>query len=85
MVRSEMEGADVGPVQFGTDDPLDLFQDDEGNEGSDGAQNRRSRTRSEADLCDSNFVHVGAVREQECHLSASQSRSIGSCQLKHHT
>ena len=26
VVRSEMKGADVGDIQLGTDDPLDLFR-----------------------------------------------------------
>lgn len=34
------------------------------NENSEGLRERGSHVRSEADLCDSNLVHVGAVREQ---------------------
>ena len=41
------------------------------NEDSEGRQSRGSRVRSKADLCDSNFVHVGAARERELCLSAS--------------
>ena len=61
VVRSEMEGADVGPAQLGTDDPLDLFRNSRRNEDSDGRRDREPHMRSEANLCDSNFVHVGAA------------------------
>ena len=66
-----MEGADVGSVHVVTDDPLDLFENSQRDEDSEGSQNHRSHMRSEADLCDSNFIHVGARREQVCCLSAS--------------
>ena len=61
VVGSEMEGADVGPAQLGTDDPLDLFRNSRRNEDSDGQRDREPHMRSEANLCDSNFVHVGAA------------------------
>ena len=60
VVRSEMEGADVGPIQLGTNDPLDLFRNSRRNENSDRPQDHGPRVRIEANLCDSNFVHVGA-------------------------
>jgi len=65
MVRSEMKGAGVGPVQLGTDNPLDLFRSRRRNENSEGSQNHGLRMGSEPDLCDSNFVHIGAARKQE--------------------
>ena len=34
------------------------------NEVSEGSQSHVSRMRSKADLCDSDFVHVGAARER---------------------
>ena len=63
VVRSEMEGADVGAVQLGADHPLDLVRNGQQNENSDVLQNRRPRMGAEADLCDSNLVHAGAARE----------------------
>jgi len=63
VVRSEMEGADIGGIQLGTDDPLDLFRNGRSNKNSTVLWNRRSRMRAEADLCDSNFVHAGTARE----------------------
>jgi len=63
VVRGEMEGADVGGIQLGKDDPLDLFRNGRLNENSTIIRNRISRMRAEADLCDSNFVHAGTARE----------------------
>ena len=86
VVRSEMEGADVGSIQLGTDDPLDLFRNSRQNENSDRPQDHGPRVRIEANLCDSNFVHVGAAREREFRACASCKQSSAAIRaLNFHT
>ena len=60
------------------------------NEDSEGSRSHGSRMRSKADLCDSNFVHVGTTKEQKLRLSASSTeinshrQPLGPCQLTSH-
>ena len=70
-----MEGADVGSIQLGTDDPLDLFRNSQQSENSSALQDRGSRMRTEADLCDSNFVHAGAAKAGVPHARLFQTNS----------